>query len=519
MKNIKIITVVVFLIGMVGCEDYIELENYDNIVAEEFYQNNAELQIGLNGCYAGMRAPLEDEWLMTEIRSDNTFMNNFGTTNVTNLEILNYDKFTPATNLPQIYDYWYNTYKNIRNTNFLLESLNVNYNPESGSISYDNFSLPIDDQNRKEASAQASFIRAYHYFNLVRLYGGVFLIHEVVTPLQSVTINRSSVSDIYKLIEADLKNAIDNGISDTYSALPPNERGKATTWAAKAMLAKVYLTLNRKTEAKLLLEDVMMFSGHSLVTSSYADVFTPTNEMNSEIVFAIRYKAGGLGQGSPLANLFAPVPGFTIVGNGFGYNGVTNEYFDSFTTNDTRKNTNAILVSGQGSIATERLRYFSNKHITNITLRDDSELDWPVIRFSDVLLMFAEADGNTPAALIAINRVHQRAGLPAILATSVTTPSQFEKVLADERRWEFGSENQRWFDLLRFNTTLPSINAEVVLKAHFDSMAATYAVYTSDLPPLEQIKENINMNRFLLPIPQQEIDTNTTISIPQNPGY
>ena len=77
-------------------------------------------------------------------------------------------------------------------------------------------------------------------------------------------------------------------------------------------------------------------------------------------------------------------------------------------------------------------RYYSSKHITQVTLANDSELDWPVLRFSDVLLMLAEAEGNTPNGLNAINLVHQRAGLPAILPSTVTTPSEFETVLANE---------------------------------------------------------------------------------------
>ena len=128
MKNIKIITATLLFFGLIGCEDYIELENYNSLNAGDFYVTADQMQIGLNGCYAGMRAPLLDEWALTEVRSDNAFMSSRSTTNVTNLNLRDLDIFNPSTNLDRIYNYWYNSYQNIRNVNLLLESLNVNYN-------------------------------------------------------------------------------------------------------------------------------------------------------------------------------------------------------------------------------------------------------------------------------------------------------------------------------------------------------------------------------------------------------
>ena len=513
MKNIKI-AVGLLMLGFISCDDSIDLENYNNIVTEQFYTNAEEINIGLNGCYAGMRAPLLDEWALTEIRSDNAYMNIAATSNENNLNLKDLDIFSPPPNMDHIYDYWYNSYRNIRNVNFLLESLKVNYVVGNEDLVFEtNFDIPINDQFRKQISAEASFIRAHHYFNLVRLYGDTFLIHEVVSPKDSPNINRSPVADVYKLIIADLKNAAAYANSSTYASLAATDRGKITSWAAKTLLAKVYLTLNRKSDAIPLLNEVKNMSGHALVTSSYANIFSITNEMNSEIIFAIRFKGGGIGQGSRLANLFAPAVLYSIPGNGSGFNAITIEYSDSFMTGDTRKSMNAITQSNG--------RIYSSKHVPVVSLPNESEADWPVLRFSDVLLMLAEAEGNTPASIGNINLVHQRAGLAAYNTSATYTPAQFEKILADERRWEFGHENQRFFDLLRFNSTLTTINAEAVMDNHFDLMASVYASYSTNtgVPDLSVIKSNSNPQRYLLPIPQQEIDTNTTITIPQNPSY
>ena len=163
----------------------------------------------------------------------------------------------------------------------------------------------------------------------------------------------------------------------------------------------------------------------------------------------------------------------------------------------------------------------------------DSESDWPVLRYADVILMKAEADGNVTSSLGYINQVRLRAGLTALTATNVNTTANFEKALATERRWEFAFENQRWFDLLRFSSTMTTLSpstdqfpglkmqgAEYVMKKHLNNMwSKLYSGFTVLPIPLTQLLSNANPDRFLLPIPQYEIDTNSFITIQQNPSY
>ena len=172
---------------------------------------------------------------------------------------------------------------------------------------------------------------------MVRLFGGVFLVHEPLHPLDAVNVNRSSVADMYKLIIADLLNAADNGRNSKYGSIPAAELGRANSWSAKALLAKVYLTLNRKTEAAVLLQDIITNSGYSL-QANYANIFSISNEMNSEILFAIRFKAGGIGLGSSLPNTFAPLnSGAAVInGDGRGLNFPSIDLFNSYAaTNAT----------------------------------------------------------------------------------------------------------------------------------------------------------------------------------------
>jgi len=289
--------------------------------------------------------------------------------------------------------------------------------------------------------------------------------------------------------------------------------------------------------------------------------------------------------GNPLSNLFAPTnTGNAVInGDGKGYNTPTSELLNQFTASatvvDKRREfnigefakytskttvatTTAVLtltslnnikvgqfVSGLGITgSTKKVRsinsalnqvtlsatvsipanttvsfftsVYPNKYISPTVLAFDAENDVPVLRYSDVLLMKAEADGNTTASKDLINLIRRRAGLPDIVAFA--NQDAFEKALSLERKLEFAFENQRWFDLLRFNTTFQNTanKAEAVMDAHFSALWSTVYSSFSILPiTLTELQANSNSNRFLLPIPQYEIDTNSYITIPQNPGY
>ena len=102
----------------------------------------------------------------------------------------------------------------------------------------------------------------------------------------------------------------------------------------------------------------------------------------------------------------------------------------------------------------------------------------------------------------------------------MTTVALFEQALADERRFELLFENQRFFDLIRFNTTMSTITAEKIMKDHFaKEYVKHYGKYPAPVPTLAQLQTSVNANKLLLPIPQREIDTNTGLKIAQNPGY
>lgn len=300
-----------------------------------------------------------------------------------------------------------------------------------------------------------------------------------------------------------------------FTQMAAADLGRATSWAAKALLAKVYLTENKKAEAIPLLLDVKNNSGFSLYPT-YADIFSTANEMNSEIIFAVRYKAPGLGIGSPFPNMFAPLSSGSavVLGDGDGLNYPTAE-FDTTTNGDARK---PVLLATYGTGSAAKL--YPKKLVSPVAVSDDAENDWFVLRYADVLLMLAEAQGYSSSSLQLISQVRQRGGNAALDPAVVNSVALFEKALSDERRIELAFENQRWFDLVRFNTTTSTIRVEDVMKAHFArEYARHYQLYTAPAVPLATLQSYVTPEKILLPIPQREFDTNPALIGQQNPGY
>jgi hypothetical protein len=501
--------------GLFGCKKIIDLYPQSNLNTATYYSNYDEVRSALTGAYNTLQRPLLYEWQLTELRSDNAKQGAPGSTASGNRDLSDLDMFIPATTQTAIYNYWLSSYNSIRNANIILEKLGVIYDPASGTLKFDPIDVAITDVDRRQLAGEAMFIRAHNYFNLVRLFGGVFLVHKPVSPVEAKTMNRVSVAEIYKLIETDLSTAAVSMINLKFNQIASADLGRATRWAAKGLLGKVYLTLNRKADAITQLQDVITNSGYSL-QSTYASVFNINNEMNSEILFAVRFKAGGLGLGSSFGNTFAPLgTGSAVInGDGDGLNYPTAD-LDTATNGDLRKPT-LIGVFGTGTAA----KWYVKKYLFPVTLVDDGESDWPILRYADILLMMAEAQGYSQAGIDQLNSVRPRAGLPNYTMATLTNVAQFEQALSNERRIEFAFEDQRWFDLVRFNSTMTTVTAQQTIKDHYaDEYFSHYCLYLPPTPTLAQLQGYITAEKLLLPIPQHEIDTNTQLAIPQNPGY
>lgn len=523
MKTCCHILFILLLTGLLpACNKIIDLKPESNVDVENFYRNYDEVKVALTGCYNGLQKPLETEWMMTELRSDVSKQGATGSTSVANIELNDLNTYLQNSGHSKVYDYWYFTYKNIRSANYVLRSLGAVYN--NGQISFGQGSAKMEEARRNQLAGEALFIRAYHYYNLVRLFGGVFILTDPQSPAALKQINRATVADCYKLITADLEAAKNLLPRLTYAQQAQEDLGRATVWAAEALLAKVYLSNNRKADALVLIDDVINNSGHDLL-SAYADVFSVNNEMNKEILFAVRYKAGGLGLGNYMANSFAALnSGSAIVnGNGSGLNYPTANMESRYVVPaagaaDKRRDVTIGRYNGNP---------YLKKYTSPVMIKNDAENDFPVIRFADVLLLRAEALGFSEASVAIINRIRARAGAVAYPGTGnftaafylypdngaeVTTEANFLARLLDERRIELAFENHRLFDLQRTG------QFEAVMDAYYTYEYDTHYKKFKPAVPLDELKNNIRI-RTLLPIPQREIDSNNQLTINQNNGY
>jgi hypothetical protein len=386
------------------------------------------------------------------------------------------------------------------------------------------------EAQRAQYEGELLFIRGYHYYTLVSLWGNMFKITKVVTLDEAKTFDRRPVTEIYKdVIIPDLTKAAAQLPSST------GDLGRITKWAAKGMLAKAYMTLGGTANlalAKGLLEEIINSNQYNLLTtgitvagttlSAYASVFDVTNEMNKEILFAVRYLGGSTGIGSPYWTLFAPdgtANLFLKVGTPGGHLNPTPEFAKLMMTDPLDKRTDAsfrIYVKNKTTTI-----YYPSKYIDpNMTQANQSENDWIVLRYADVVLMHAEImaqDGNFASAHNDVNKIRTRAGVAPVAAFA--SPTAALDAVYKERRLEFAFENQRWFDLLRMNTSYgdPDIAINILKTSVFATdWAVLYSLYNPIVPPTQNY---FTTGRLLLPIPQQEIDSNDKLKIPQNADY
>ncbi|MFV0467714.1 MAG: RagB/SusD family nutrient uptake outer membrane protein [Dysgonomonas sp.] len=473
-----------------GCEDLIDLSTDSKVIeGQDIPKNQKDVEALLMGCYAGMRKPLNTEWMLTELRSDNSYQYTQNSTNTTNLEFNDLDMFRPMTTNTQIYQYWSDVFANVRDANLVLKYLD----------------LVTDSVLRNQFEGEARFIRAYHYYNLVQLFGPVPIMKSFSTTDETKKINRSPVSDVYAFIIDDLKFGCEN--NNLPNKYDDSDLGRITRWSAETLLAKTYLLMKDYAKAKSLLIEIKELSGHKLL-DNYADVFSVVNEMSAETIFAIRFKANASGQGSPFANRFSPASSGDkyIIGDGNSYNYPSQDILSNvFETGDLRKD----------KTLNSSVR-FVTKYFSKVARKDEAENDWQVLRFSDVLLMLAEVYNETEGyanAIPLILQVRHRAGLD-LANTTMAINSQDECRLAieKERRAEFAYENQRFYDLVRTNRLITVLNNQF-----FNTERGWYSGYGSGTlgPSFASLPEN----KILLPIPQKEIDTSTEFILTQNAGY
>ncbi len=473
----KKILFAVLLSVCAGCSELLE-ENPKSIATETFYNTYAEGVSAVNAAYWAIISPEFDSYFtLLETLSDNVF----GKGSLAVIE--EYQGYSPA-NIGNMDRVWTTLYTAVRNANLVIR------NVPRGTLT--------SDTQKASLIGEARFVRAFSYFALVRLWGRVPLRTE--ENLGQVDIPRSTKEDIYSLIVADLTYAEQN-LPDT-----PRMLGTASRWIAKTLLADVYLTTESWNNAMVKAEEVITSGKFALVPVSkpedFQKIYGADVISTPEEIFYFKYNDQ---VGWSIMNFFHI--------SGSGYKPYGANYFSFYTTSDhvfykNWDNTDLRKIHNHYSwdIGLGNNTYLFKKFIDPAGVTQASN-DWPVYRYPEVLLIYAEAankvaKGPTSKAVEYLNQVHRRA---YGYVTSAPSPVDFklgdynevtfDDLVFQEKAYETLVECKRWLDLVRTGRAAKAIK--------------------------ETTGKTLDAKMLLWPIPTTEINYNKALdpAKDQNPGY
>ncbi len=466
-----------------SCSDFLEQNPQTDLSENDFYKTADDILSAVNGVYSSLQeGDIYGNWyVFGEIPSDNTRNQLSGSVTTQN----EFDQFYIDTQNSMIANFWKAAYKVINRTNTVLGRID---------------GIEINTELANRYKLECKFIRALMYFNLVRVYGDVPLVLKEISISESYDILREPKENVYNQIIADLKEAQDLPVS--YSTA---EDGRATQGAAKALLANVYMTLHKYAEAETILAEIINSGQYSLLENTpgslnidgYKNVFSPVNHNSKEGIFEIQFLKGGYGEGSNYANNFAPENSGTnvvAVGGTGGNNIPEMDIYNAYEEGDLRRDFSMSLGYYDNRKNNEWVesRYVC-KFMDVPYQNNDASNNYPVIRYADVILMYAEAlnqNGKTAEACKYLNMTRRRGfGYQTTETSSVdlqtTDKAQFALMVEQERRVELAFENHRWFDLIRTGRAV-----EVMRSKGF----------------------SLNETNLICPIPQKQIDVNPKLT-------
>lgn len=512
MKKIYIIIALVGLMASSCKKSFTDLAPKSSYSDANYFQNTQQFGAAVTAAYAPLRDVVVNDYLMSEMRSDNTiyqgFLSNRGTA-YTDREKLS--DFMDASTDSYTASEWQYCYQVISRANIVITRL-----PGVTSVPADTAAL---------FDGQCKFLRALMYFKLVRLFGPVPLFVKEVTTAQDAFLPRAVVDDVFKQIVADANDAIKE--LPQVAGFP--QTGAATKGSATILLADVDVYLKKYGDAVTLL-NTLPAMGYGL-NANYSDAFQPASKNGRESLFEVQF-LGGTGTGTtpnPLMFHFLPRSNSTALVTSLainntstgGWNTPTQDLISAFEAGDKRLDASIGIVEGTydasnyftysavksvvgyttppaGKVAVPYIKKYEH---TPLAVSGNSD-DFPIYRYSEALLLLAEAlneQGQSP--LVPLNAVRERAGLPDLTLTDQAT---LRTAILHERRIELAFEDKRWHDLVRSGTAVAVMNA-------FGAILKTQINYIS---PDSYI---VNDDKLLYPIPAAEIGVNTQLT--QNHGY
>lgn len=524
---------------LTGCSDYLETNSKSQLSTETSYSSPENIDQDLTGIYGCLKPFATYYFAMSEFRSDNMFITTESKTN----EYSDCAQFnnTGLLNDNIVKNCWSDHYKLIAAANVLLDRIN---------------GAGLTETQLKQYSAEARFLRALAYFDLVRFFGRVPLSLHEITPSEAFQIPQSEAIDIYEqAIVPDLEYAVENLQDKAIDYLGKERQERATANAAKALLGKVYVQmagypLYQDTEAKAiaLFEDVLKDVDNYWATdmAAWNTMWLHEND-NKFYIFEIQYVAEK-DQGNPATPLSRNSSTYAddycnanLTVGPHVY--VERDLQDHFLESTTYENENGEIEEDfidkrlYGTVNTGQtydeetgqyiggavdqnnfcVKFFEHKMKRawlKVTDMDASIVDrtywpqnWPVLRIEDVMLLYAELVGNTADGYKYLNLIRERAGLSSLHGLSTIA---FQTAVRDERRYELLGEGHRWFDQVRQNTFVDDIKTMMInyRDKRDASHSSNYTIYAN----------RVTQNSALYPIPQSQMRVREGLYT-QNPGY
>ncbi len=463
--------------GLSACQ-VLELQPESSFTPANFYKNADDAKAAVSTVYDPLNSSNmygQVMWILQDQSTDDAEWGGGRSTANQPKNDLDRYTFTPATSTFQ--SLWTTTYQGINRANTVIARVPV---------------IAMDETLKTRLVAEAKFMRGFYYFTLVRLFGGVPLQVTETTSLVNLNIARAPAEDVYKQIIQDFTDA-ESVLPSSYTGA---DLGRATKGAAKAFLAKVYLTRQEWAKASAKAKEVIDLGVYDL-WANFGDAFLLASKNGKEAVFEVQALGGGVGEGSLMQGYMRP--NFDRVNGvaGFGDDPATENLYKTYDPADKRRDVSLRLYSKTSTpVAPGSVDFpcYVYKYLDpTATGNNDGANNYPIIRYPDVLLMYAEALNEQAAgnadAYVVVNRIRKRAGLPDLAGL---TQAQFRDAILLERRLELAFEGHRRYDLVRTKRLISAMQAQ---------------------NPTIKVEER----HYLLPIPQTEIDVNSSLN--QNPGY
>ena len=481
-----------------GCDSILSPEPQGQITVDNLFSTEKGIITAVNGAYQPLQDIYEGQFFqITELASDDGW--------IWRKEV-EPDIFIIDKTYGGVQNIWTDHYAGIARTNTILSRI----------AQFEGFT---SEALKNSLTGQAKFLRAFYYFNLVRLFGGVPLIVKEVVSRDDAEQPRASIQQVYDQINADLTDAAKLLPSDN-SVKNGNQAGMANAKAARALSVLVSLELEKW--------DLVVANSADLVKTgvllaNYANNFNGSQENGPQVYFEVQYGGVAAATTSSISNTYAP-PDYgggaaimptdeSLQGKG-GSLSSGNGFMQAIEPGDLRR---ATLVQNYGLTnfidpsKPKGSLFFVNKYYNTKDPRGLSTWNYPLIRFAEILLARAEALNETKyvadgEAFELLNRIRQNAGLPALTAAKLPNQEAFRQALRQERRIELAFEDKRYFDLNRWGIVEPSIQKQMdFLKLAF--------------PKNKLIDHPITKKKYhLYPIPSIEFANNARLGS-QNPGY